>query len=219
MCYMARLLHLLILLVLTVPSEARTWRNADGKSIEAEFIKLENGVVHLKRSSKVYKIPLKTLSQDDQDFLAKKTEEEKEAAKPKQKPKAKLPINLNIKVSGSDLDDEVISGKPIVLHQWQAHCGACPPALAGFEKLAKRKKKRGAAFMIWHSADKLELAKSKSSQLGLKLPVYHGGMIKWDKKFGSFVWPHVVLINIQGEIVYMGAADRTFHKILKEQTP
>jgi len=50
----------------------------------------------------------------------------------------------------------------------------------------------------------------------LKLPVYHGKMVAWDKeKFGKLVWPHVVVMNAEGKVVYMGPPDRTFEKVLR----
>lgn len=212
-----RYLLLTTLLLSTFPSDARIWTNTNGKSIEATFIKLEDDIVHLKKNNRVYKVSINTLSRKDREFIAnRKKEEDKEEAKPE--PQVQLPINLNIRISGDALKDEDLQEKPIVLHQWQAHCGACSPALRAFEKLAKRKKKSGAVFMIWHSADKPSLAKSKSGQLGLKLPVYHGPMIKWDKKFGKFLWPHVVLIDARGKIIHMGTADKKFQKLLKDQT-
>lgn len=205
----------LLLFTLSTNSWARAWTNTEGKTINADFIKLEDGIVHLKKGHKIYKVPLQKLSKAGQLTATELAEAETEKASPAPKPKITLPIKLNTKISGPDLTNDQIAGKPIVLHAWQAHCGACPPSLADFEKLAKRKKKSNASFIIWHSHDKLELAKSKSAGLRLKLPVYHGGMIKWDKKFGSLVWPHVILIDAQGKIIYMGKPDRTFQKVFK----
>ena len=63
-----------------------------------------------------------------------------------------------------------------------------------------------------------EMAKDKSRDLDLKLPVYHGSRIPWDDKFGEVAWPHVVLVSAQGEIVYMGKQDKAFDKALKKAT-
>lgn len=105
------------------------------------------------------------------------------------------------------------------MHQWQAHCQRCPASLVDYEKLARRKKD-DAVFLIWHSHDTEELAKKRAAELDLKLPVYQGKMIKWDKEFGEFKWPHVIVYDAQGKVVYMGPHDdRSFSKILRILSP
>ncbi len=204
-----------LILLMSLPIAAREWTNLSGKKIEADFVQLEGETVTLRVGSKEYEIPLNTLTVDDQKFARKAAEKTQDEAPPA-KPSPKFPLSLGKWVSGEKLNAEALAGKPIVLHVWQAHCGACPPKLLEFEKIARRKKKSGAVFLVWHSADKISLAQSKSKKIDLKIPVYHGKRFKWNKKkFGDQVWPHVVILKPDGEIVYMGKADRDFTIALK----
>ncbi|MCB1229400.1 MAG: PQQ-binding-like beta-propeller repeat protein [Verrucomicrobiae bacterium] len=59
------------LLIGSAVSEARTWTQASsGKTIEADFVRLEGDLVVLSRNGQLAKVPLKQLSQEDQDFVA-----------------------------------------------------------------------------------------------------------------------------------------------------
>lgn len=54
----------------SVDAEVRVWESADGRKIEAEFVKLEAGVVHLElKNGKIGKVELSKLSKADQEFL------------------------------------------------------------------------------------------------------------------------------------------------------
>lgn len=201
---------------------ARTWTNADGRTIEADLVKVDGKEVVLQKNGKEYRVPLESLSEDDQRFAKEESAEAVSAdtSESNNKPEeaASFPLKLDQRVSGDEIEPAVAAGRLIVLHQWQAHCGRCPASLNDFEKLARRKKSTGALFMIWHSHDKIELAKKKSDDLDLGLPVYHGGMIQWDKTFGEFVWPHVIVMNPDGKVVYMGEPNRDFNKVLEEHS-
>ena len=205
---------------------ARTWTNQDGKQIEAELVSVDGDKVILRKGDKNYTLTIASLSEEDQTFIREsqemeETEETKdeptgETAGPRED--AKFPLKTDQWVAGEKIDPAEAAGKPVVLHPWQAHCGACPPSLKAFEKTARRKKRTGAVFMVWHSVDKIELARSKNETLDLELPIYHGQMLKWDEKFGEFVWPHVIVMKPNGEIAYMGKANRDFENALKEVT-
>lgn len=196
----------------------RDWTNQNNQTIRAEFVKLDGETVVLKMGARDYSIPLSTLSESDQHHIAELTAATKDEKEEKEEtsPAAKPLISLEKHIFGPELTPADVTAKPLVIHPWQAHCGACPPHLMDFEKFARRKKRLGATFLIWHGYDTPALALSKSEQLELDLPVYHGKWIKWDKeKFGPFVWPHLVLIDAQGKIVYMGQDKRALEDHLK----
>lgn len=66
------------------PTEARIWKDKSGKhTIDAEFLTIEQGVVHLKRADgKVAKIRLVELSKEDQEYLRQAAKEKKRAKTP-----------------------------------------------------------------------------------------------------------------------------------------
>jgi hypothetical protein len=199
---------------------ARTWTNSDGRAIEADLVKLDGVEVVLQKDGKEYRVPLESLSEEDQRFAKEESGKTSADTETGTKPAEASPFPLKIDqwVSGEKIDPADAQGRPIVLHQWQAHCGRCPSSLEDFEKMARRKKSSGALFMIWHSYDKVELAKEKSDDLDLDLPVYHGKAIKWDGTFGKPIWPHVVVMKPDGKVVYMGEPNRDFNKALDEHS-
>ena len=76
---------------LTNSLHARNWKDKSGKfSVDAEFVKLQNGLVHLRRADgKESKVPLARLSPADQTFAREEHAKQRQAAKEKAKPKAK----------------------------------------------------------------------------------------------------------------------------------
>lgn len=77
----------------SVDAEVRVWENADGRKIEAEFVKLEAGVVHLKLGNgKIGKVEISKLSEADQELLRNldKTLSANPEAKPPAEPAAKV---------------------------------------------------------------------------------------------------------------------------------
>lgn len=64
-------------------AESRVWKDASGKfNVEAEFVLLQNGIVHLKRADgKVSKVPIQRLSQADQAFARKQHAKQRKAKK------------------------------------------------------------------------------------------------------------------------------------------
>jgi hypothetical protein len=55
-------------------NSVRTWSDGAGHTVEAAFIKLEDGVVHLRRQDgKIALVPLERLSKQDQAYVAEKT--------------------------------------------------------------------------------------------------------------------------------------------------
>ena len=201
-------------LALSLVLEAREWTNAAGKVIEADFVGLEGENVILSMNGKEYRVLLTNFSESDQEFAREQSEQG--GAAEVTETEVEFPLALTKWVSGEKLEGTEHSGKPIVIHPWEAYCARCPASLEDFEKFAKRKRNLDAVFMIWHNNSKFKMAQDKSEALELTLPVYHGRSIKWDDKFGEFVWPHVIIMQPDGEIVYQGAADRDFEKALKE---
>jgi hypothetical protein len=57
-----------LLLILSNLLNARTWTNQEGKQIQAEFISLQGEAVVIRMQGRTYTIPLKTLSEQDQEF-------------------------------------------------------------------------------------------------------------------------------------------------------
>lgn len=56
-------------ILLTLVANARTWTDTAGKTLEAEFVKMDGANVVLKIKGKDVPVPLTRLSQADQDFL------------------------------------------------------------------------------------------------------------------------------------------------------
>ena len=59
---------------------ARTWTNAKGRSIEAEFIEFNAGKVAIKMRGKRYEIPLESLSEEDQAYVKSESQRRVEVA-------------------------------------------------------------------------------------------------------------------------------------------
>lgn len=67
--------HTVILIVLalaTVPADGRTWTSKQGRTIEADFVKVDGETVHLQRTDggRILKIKLDQLSEADVEFVA-----------------------------------------------------------------------------------------------------------------------------------------------------
>ena len=120
---MRKIIPFLILCsIATCNAELRTWTAVNGKEVEAEFVSNSDGLVSLKmKTGKVFKVPLNSLSKEDQNFLKVKTSS-KESTND-------VPINANLKyqikgdavtiigcekqISGSLIIPEKINGKPV----------------------------------------------------------------------------------------------------------
>ncbi len=62
-------------------AESRTWTNTAGKTLEGEFVRSTDKEVSLKMASgKIVKLPLASLSQEDQDFVKQAVDESKAAS-------------------------------------------------------------------------------------------------------------------------------------------
>ena len=60
---------------------ARTWKNTDGQTIEAELVRVESANAILRMHGRTYRVPVASLSQADRDYLqARETEQRKAAA-------------------------------------------------------------------------------------------------------------------------------------------
>lgn len=78
---MRKICSLLVVFVLCCGvAQARTWTNRDGKLIEAELLGVEGDMVKLQVGKKVYEIPLKSLSDADQEFLSEADSSETQGA-------------------------------------------------------------------------------------------------------------------------------------------
>jgi len=71
--YIFSVLSLSVALVSSV--DARPWVNTEGKTMEADFVKVEGSLVHLKKRNKVYKLEITSLSQKDQDYISELQEQ------------------------------------------------------------------------------------------------------------------------------------------------
>ena len=120
-------------------------------------------------------------------------------------------VDFKTHISGTTVNPDEAKGNILVVHQWQAHCGACPPSLQKFEKIARRKKTKPVTFVILHSHDKQQMARGKAKQLKLKLPVYHGKMLKKSKS-----WPNVRIYTVDGTLLYNGKQDKAFESALNK---
>jgi hypothetical protein len=84
-------------------AEPRTFTNAEGNTVEAELISLEDETVVLKlRNGTAAKVPLKTLSESDQSFVTAWWEENKDKLKP-------MDVRLTIDKKADRIDRTVTS--------------------------------------------------------------------------------------------------------------
>jgi len=67
------ILSLLFFLILLSSADARFWTNKEGKSFEGELVEVKDNAVTIRRARDRIKftVPIKDLSQEDQDYLAK----------------------------------------------------------------------------------------------------------------------------------------------------
>lgn len=67
--------HILVLIALFITTnhtEARTWTDSKGRKVNAEFTSCHNGIVRMKTAEgKTYRVPVWTLSRQDQMFVVK----------------------------------------------------------------------------------------------------------------------------------------------------
>jgi DNA-directed RNA polymerase subunit RPC12/RpoP len=73
---MCRILVLLSFFAVVASSEARTWTDAQGRTVEAEFVRMHSGKVVLMRGNKPLTVPYDTLSPDDQEFVLQEMEKD-----------------------------------------------------------------------------------------------------------------------------------------------
>ena len=71
-------IHELTLTPVTLADSAnrlRTWTDTSGNTVEAAFVKMEDGKVHLRRQDgRIAQVPLEKLSQQDQTHVAEQAE-------------------------------------------------------------------------------------------------------------------------------------------------
>jgi len=67
-------------ILFSASTHARTWTNAEGRSIEAEFIELNGSEVAIKMNGERYEIPLESLSEQDQAYVKSESQRRIEAA-------------------------------------------------------------------------------------------------------------------------------------------
>ena len=111
------------------------------------------------------------------------------------------------------LTEADLEGKLLVIHLWEAHCGACKSAVPAFEKEMRGKKKYTTAIIV-HRNDKQELAESVADDLRLKIPVFHGP--KRVPQLKGSTWPCAIIISPTGEVLYDGKPGKDFDKALRE---
>jgi len=88
MNYLSIFTLILGLILWVNPSDARTFTSADGRTMEADAVSVTSDTAIIKRGNRQFTIPLSSLSQADQEYLA---EWRKEALKNKI-PKMEKPI-------------------------------------------------------------------------------------------------------------------------------
>lgn len=71
------------LCLLSLDASARTWTNQSGKTIEADFVKLEGETLHLRSGTgQTYQVPLASLSEADQTYAREQSSATASAAAP-----------------------------------------------------------------------------------------------------------------------------------------
>ena len=121
--------------------------------------------------------------------------------------------DLGTQISGKPtLTKSDLEGKLLVVHLWEAHCGACKTAVPAFEKEMRTKKKYATAVIV-HRNDKQELAESVADDLRLKIPVFHGA--KRIPQLKGKGWPCAIIISPTGEVLYEGSPGKDFDKALR----
>lgn len=82
MTYTTKLIPCILLTLITLLTQAtaRSWTNTKGKTIEAEFLGIEDGKVLIKRKGKTYKVPLDSLIEEDRTYAQEEAARRKEKA-------------------------------------------------------------------------------------------------------------------------------------------
>lgn len=87
---------------LTIPLQARTWKSADGRSLEADYVSATDTTVTLKpKNGKPVTIELTKLSAEDQDFVKTQRESDPAPAAPDKKEEADKPAGPAKPVTGA----------------------------------------------------------------------------------------------------------------------
>lgn len=109
-------------------SESRTWTNNLGKTLEGEFVKATDKEVSVKlNSGKTVKLPLASLSEDDQAFIKQVVEENqaKETAEAAEEQKSKLSFKWSKKMDSALKDAQEYDLPVLVLFTGAKWCGWC----------------------------------------------------------------------------------------------
>ena len=86
-----------LMIVLIGSLAARSFTDVSGKSIEAEFVSLDDGVVTISKSGKPFKLPLARFSVEDQEFI------EAQAAKPADEKPSTPAATGKLELNGKEL--------------------------------------------------------------------------------------------------------------------
>lgn len=116
---------------------SRTWTNQAGKTIEAEFVKLEGDTLHLKGSTgQSYEVPLSSLSEADQTFAKEQSSAPAKPAEPasifKESIDGKLVAVEGKRVSKYEMAEEPQYYAFYFSASWCGPCRAFTPKLIEF---------------------------------------------------------------------------------------
>lgn len=121
------LLLSLLLVGSGVQAEFRKWTNDAGRVIDAEWIKLEGEVVHLRmRNGKIGKVPLRTLSGTDQKWVREQSTPAPKPAIDDPKPAPSRPAPRSEPGGIPKWPNDFGEGVPVVFPEWQAETPSEP---------------------------------------------------------------------------------------------
>lgn len=175
-------------------AESRTWTNSAGKTIEGEYVRATDKDVSVKLTSgKIVKLPLASLSQEDQDFVKQEQETAKSEAVAEER--AKLSFKWSKKLDAALKDAKEYDLPVMVLFTGTSWCPYC--VKLENEVLSKSEFKR--------------LAGGKMLAVKYECPTPGGYTPEGKKKAQQFKIkgvPHYVILNKDGKVI----GDGGYHK-------
>lgn len=126
---MKKVLLATVLLGIVAGVQARQWTSSDGKTVEADLVRIKGEKVHLKiiKTRKIIPVPIAGLSAEDQAYLAtyQKEQAEKEAAAKEAEAKARRKAKWHDEVEDALEESKALNLPVFVLITAPEWCGYC----------------------------------------------------------------------------------------------
>lgn len=208
---------LLLVAISAIAEEVRTWTSKAGTTIEAEFVKVELGVVYLKTSDgSVKQIKKSNLTKEDQQLIAKLSdpfaakkaaEAAAEAALPKASDALYELFGKTLKnARGKKVSVDALANKTIGIYfsaHWCPPCRAFTPSLVEFHnEMIQQGKPFEIVFVSSdHSKGEMYNYMKEMDMPWLALPFGDNHKGNLSEKFRVNGIPKLVIINSNGELI------------------